>query len=151
MAEVTTAPPRAERPPAGARFQHLIDGRLVGSADGREFETIDPHTGQVYGTAAEAGAEDVRRAVAAARRAFDEGPWPRMNTKERRALLNRLADRVHEEAERLAVAGDCSAGLRTTVFPNARAGEIFQDASMSGKFHGEIAATTPTGSYRVYV
>ena len=45
-----------------------------------------------------------------------------------------------------AVAGDCSAGLSTTVLPNASAGATFQLASMSGKFHGEIAATTPFGS-----
>src|SRR6185503_11080502 len=43
------------------------------------------------------------------------------------------------------------AGLMTTVFPVASAGAIFQTASMSGKFHGVIAPTTPTGSRSVYV
>jgi len=47
-------------------------------------------------------------------------------------------------------AGACSAGLRTTALPNASAGAIFQLACISGKFHGEIAAATPTGSCRVY-
>ena len=42
-----------------------------------------------------------------------------------------------------------SAGLRTTVFPHASAGAIFQTASMSGKFHAVIAPTTPTGSRSV--
>ncbi len=46
-------------------------------------------------------------------------------------------------------AGDCSAGLSTTVFPKARAGATFQLASMRGKFQGEMAAATPTGSCRV--
>ncbi|MBO0689505.1 MAG: aldehyde dehydrogenase [Candidatus Dormibacteraeota bacterium] len=151
MAEVTTAPPRAERPPAGARFQHLIDGQLVGSADGRVFETIDPHTGQPYGTAAEAGAEDVRRAVAAARRAFDEGPWPRMNTKERRALLNKLADRVHDETERLAVAESRDMGKPITnsrtfdlprVSANLRFFADFQDQA--------TAETLPMAGFHTY-
>src|SRR3954453_9894109 len=43
------------------------------------------------------------------------------------------------------------AGLMTTVLPHASAGAIFQTASISGKFHGVIAPTTPTGSRRVYV
>ena len=41
--------------------------------------------------------------------------------------------------------GVSSAGLSTTVLPHASAGAIFQDSSISGKFHGEIAATTPAG------
>src|SRR5207253_9994277 len=43
------------------------------------------------------------------------------------------------------------AGFTTTVFPHASAGAIFHTASMSGKFHGVIAPTTPTGSRSVYV
>ena len=49
----------------------------------------------------------------------------------------------------MADAGDCSAGLSTTVLPKARAGATFQLACMSGKFQGEMAAATPTGSWRV--
>ena len=49
-----------------------------------------------------------------------------------------------------AVIGDCSAGLATTVQPNASAGATFQVSSISGKFHGEMAATTPTGSRSSY-
>lgn len=86
------------------RFLHVIDGELVEAADGSMFESFDPHRGVAYATVAEGGAEDARRAVAAARKAFDQGPWPRMPSPERRRLLNRLADRVDEEADRLAVA-----------------------------------------------
>ena len=49
----------------------------------------------------------------------------------------------------VADAGVSSAGLSTTVLPQARAGATFQDSSISGKFHGAIAATTPAGSNRV--
>jgi hypothetical protein len=47
------------------------------------------------------------------------------------------------------VSGVCSAGFSTTVFPQASAGAIFQAAMSSGKFHGTIAPTTPTGSRNV--
>ena len=85
-------------------FGHVIDGEIVDAADGRVFHSVDPATGAPYATVAEGSAEDARRAVAAARRAFDDGPWPRLSTAERRRLLNRLADRVDEEAARLAEA-----------------------------------------------
>lgn len=45
---------------------------------GKTFPTFDPRTGEVIANVAEADAEDINRAVAAARKAFDEGPWPRM-------------------------------------------------------------------------
>ncbi len=99
-----TAREPAREETAVVHFRHTIDGELVDSADGRTFTSVDPATGQTYATAAEGGHEDVRRAVAAARRAFDEGPWPRLSTAERRRLLNRLADRIDERADELAVA-----------------------------------------------
>jgi aminomuconate-semialdehyde/2-hydroxymuconate-6-semialdehyde dehydrogenase len=85
-------------------FRHAIDGELVDSADGKTFETFDPAEGQPYASVAEGGPEDARRAVSAARRAFDDGPWPRMSTAERRRLLNRLADGIDERADELAAA-----------------------------------------------
>ena len=51
----------------------------------------------------------------------------------------------HSSAKRSAVSGVASAGLRTTVFPAASAGAIFQASMRSGKFHGTICAHTPTG------
>lgn len=47
-------------------------------ASGKTFPTLDPRTGEVIAHVAEGDAEDVNRAVAAARMAFDKGPWPRM-------------------------------------------------------------------------
>jgi phenylacetaldehyde dehydrogenase len=52
----------------------LIDGALVAARDGATFETLDPATTEAITTVAQAGAEDVDRAVAAARRAFADGP-----------------------------------------------------------------------------
>ena len=48
------------------------------SVSGKKFKTYDPRTGNVIAEVAEGDAEDINRAVAAARKAFDEGPWPKM-------------------------------------------------------------------------
>src|SRR5438445_8854716 len=61
----------------------LIDGKWVEAASGRTFETPNPATGEVLARVAAAGPEDVDRAVRAARRAFDEGPWPHTPPNER--------------------------------------------------------------------
>jgi len=83
---------------------HVIDGQEVESVSGARFPTVDPWTRQQYAEVALGGAEDADRAVTAARRAFDEGPWPRMGLAERGALLHRLADLVLEHSEELAAA-----------------------------------------------
>ncbi len=80
----------------------LIDGERVAAADGRTFETHDPATGASITTVAQGGAEDVDRAVAAARRAFQDGPWARMSAAERGRALARLADLVEAQAQQLA-------------------------------------------------
>jgi aminomuconate-semialdehyde/2-hydroxymuconate-6-semialdehyde dehydrogenase len=82
---------------------HLIGGAAVPSRDDRRFETRDPHDGSLLAEVAAGGAADAEAAVAAARRAFDEGPWPRLAAAERRVLLNRFADLVDAHAEELAM------------------------------------------------
>jgi len=57
--------------------QNLIDGRLVGASNGATFENVNPATEQVIGTAADGTKEDMERAIAAARRAFDATSWSR--------------------------------------------------------------------------
>jgi aldehyde dehydrogenase (NAD+) len=78
----------------------LIDGQLVAAASGKTFKTWNPSTGQVLAEVAEAGAQDIDRAVAAARRAF-EGPWSRFKPFDRQAVLLRLADLLDEHFEEL--------------------------------------------------
>jgi acyl-CoA reductase-like NAD-dependent aldehyde dehydrogenase len=68
-----------------------IDGREVEPSAGR-YEKINPANEEVLSEAPNAAVEDVQRAIAAARRAFDEGPWPRMSGKERARYLTRVAD-----------------------------------------------------------
>ena len=69
----------------------FIDGAYVDAQSGKTFESVNPATGEVIARVAEAGKADVDRAVAAARRAFDHGPWPRMAVAERAAILMKLA------------------------------------------------------------
>ncbi|MGE4428737.1 MAG: aldehyde dehydrogenase family protein [Solirubrobacteraceae bacterium] len=104
MATTSAAPVTAPQHAAGflrGTKQLLIDGELVDAASGKTFETIDPGTGNVLATVAEGDAEDVDRAVAAARRAFT-GPWSKMNPSERGRAIHRLGDLVMENAEELA-------------------------------------------------
>jgi phenylacetaldehyde dehydrogenase len=81
----------------------LIDGRFVLAASGKTFPVYNPATGEVVAKVPEAEAEDVDRAVVAARRAFDEGPWTRkMSNSERGQLLWKLADLLQANLEEFA-------------------------------------------------
>jgi acyl-CoA reductase-like NAD-dependent aldehyde dehydrogenase len=80
----------------------LINGEQVEAADGRTFETIDPATERPIATVALAGPEDVSRAVAAARRALEDGPWSKAPAAERARLITRLADLIEEQGDQLA-------------------------------------------------
>jgi 5-carboxymethyl-2-hydroxymuconic-semialdehyde dehydrogenase len=79
--------------------RHYIDGEFRESLDGGTFETLDPTSNDRLALAAAGGAGDVDAAVAAARRAFDEGPWPRMTAARRARVLRQVADAIREHAE----------------------------------------------------
>ncbi|GAB6987518.1 aldehyde dehydrogenase [Nocardioides pyridinolyticus] len=80
-----------------------IDGQWVDPSTSRTIEVVDAATEELYYTVAEAEAADVARAVTAARRAFDEGPWPRMSPSKRaeylRAIARALAERSGDLVE----------------------------------------------------
>jgi aldehyde dehydrogenase (NAD+) len=78
--------------------QLFIGGEFVDSASGETFETRNPSTGEVIGRVALAGAEDVDRAVAAARKAADDGPWPTMRPAERSRILLDTFQQIFEAA-----------------------------------------------------
>lgn len=86
------------------KILHVIDGVETASADGSTYDDIDPFTRTAYATVARGGERDVELAVAAARRAFDEGPWPRMGFAERGRLLHRFADLIEQHAAEFAEA-----------------------------------------------
>src|SRR5262249_25082349 len=93
---------------------HVIDGAYTESANGARFDSVDPWTRRPWARGAAGGPEDAARAgaggeeaggaVTAGRRAFGEGPWPRMGRAERGGLLHRLADLIVEHARELALA-----------------------------------------------
>src|SRR5260370_23067609 len=78
----------------------LIDGRMVPSASGRTFKSLNPATEEVIATIAEGGEIDVDAAVAAARRAF-EGRWRTMRAAERGAILLKWADLLKSHADEI--------------------------------------------------
>lgn len=82
--------------------QHLINGKFVDAASGKTFPTLDPRTGEVIAHVAEGDAEDINRAVSAAREAFDNGPWPKMSAYERCRILLRFADLVEKHNDEIA-------------------------------------------------
>ncbi|MER5933300.1 aldehyde dehydrogenase [Streptomyces sp. NPDC002054] len=81
----------------------FIGGEWADPLGGGTIEVVSPHTEQVIGRVPHASREDVDRAVAAARKAFDEGPWPRLPLDERIAVVSRIKDAIavrHEEIAR---------------------------------------------------
>jgi aldehyde dehydrogenase (NAD+) len=80
----------------------FIDGQWLPAQSGKTFETINPATEEVIAQVAEGDVADVDLAVKAARDAFDNGPWPRLDARERGRLMFRLADLMEENLEELA-------------------------------------------------
>ncbi|MEU2257784.1 aldehyde dehydrogenase [Nocardia xishanensis] len=100
-------------------YAMLIDGEWVGPSGRETFSCVDPYDNQSWGRIPVATADDVDRAVRAARRAFDEGGWPQTPAVVRAGMLRRLADLVEQHADELA---------RTQIHEN-------------GKLIGEMTAT----------
>ena len=94
--DIPTAAPKVRQ------TKMLIDGEWMDSLSGKKFATVYPATEEIIVEVAEGGPEDIDQAVDAARRAFDDGPWPRMDARDRSKLLYRLADLIEENAEDLA-------------------------------------------------
>jgi phenylacetaldehyde dehydrogenase len=86
----------------GTPRQLFINGRWCDAASGRTFETPNPATGETLARIAEGGAEDIDRAVRAARKAFEEGPWSRMTPSERGRIIWRIGDLILQHVDELA-------------------------------------------------
>ena len=82
--------------------QHWIDGAPSDAASGETYDDVDPASGEVFARVANGGTADVDRALAAARRAFDTGPWPRATAAQRATVLRRLGELLVEHREELA-------------------------------------------------
>lgn len=91
-------------------YELYIDGAYTPSASGETFELVNPANGEVFATAYKGGVEDCERAIQAARRAFDEGPWGRMSPRERADLLRKAGDEFSKLKESFAVAETVDCG-----------------------------------------
>ncbi|MBC2874751.1 MULTISPECIES: aldehyde dehydrogenase family protein [Streptomyces] len=80
-----------------------VNGRWRAAASGAQREVLDPADAKVLAVVSEGGTEDTDAAVAAARAAFDEGPWPGTPVAERAALLRRVADLLQRDREEIAL------------------------------------------------
>jgi aldehyde dehydrogenase (NAD+) len=85
-----------------ADTQLFIDGRWVDAKSGETFPTYAPSTGEKIADVAKGGREDAALAVEAARRAFDEGPWPKMSGAERAGLLRKVGEIINARSAEIA-------------------------------------------------
>ena len=82
--------------------KNLINGQWVEAASGKTFSVYDPATGDKIAEVAEGEGEDINRAVAAARKAFEGGPWRQLTSSERGKILWRLGDLILAHRDELA-------------------------------------------------
>ena len=80
----------------------FINGKWVEAASGKTFPSYNPATGEVMAQVAEGDREDIDRAVRAARKAFESGPWPAMSASERGRLIWKLGDLIEQHLEEFA-------------------------------------------------
>lgn len=126
------------------RIRHYIDGAFVDSVDGATFDVLDPVTNETYITAAAGAQADVDLAVAAASRAFREGPWPRMKPRERARVLNRIADEVEARDRELAELETFDTGL-----PITQALGQAQRAAENFRFFADLIVAQADDAYKV--
>lgn len=94
--------------------RHLIDGQWVQSRDGRTFDRISPSHAALASRSALGGEAEVDAAVAAARRAFDDGRWSRLPAKARAAVLLKVAELIESDVERIALLETLESGKPIT-------------------------------------
>jgi aldehyde dehydrogenase (NAD+) len=102
----------------------FVDGRWIDPSTSKKIDVINSGTEELFVSVAEAQEDDVNRAVAAARQAFDRGPWPRLTHAERAQYLRALADALEERADDTALTWTVESGF------------LHSHAKMAGKYLG---------------
>jgi len=124
----------------------LIGAERPEAADGRTFATLDPATGHEIAQVSQAGAQDVQRAVQAARAAFTDGPWASMPAAGREGLMRALADAIEAHAEELAQIESLDngkpVGLAQYVDVNGAIGHLRYFAGWPTKIEGGVLPVT---------
>jgi betaine-aldehyde dehydrogenase len=111
-----------------------IDGRFVAAHSADTVEVLNPSTSEIIGTVPDAGTEDVSRAVNAARRAFDRGPWKDATAQDRGRILFALAGVLRERSDELALLETNNSGK-----PIVEAELDVQDAATCFEYYGGLA------------
>ena len=135
-----------QQKPAGLpdKIRHFIDGESVDSVGGEEFDVLDPVSNETYIRAAAGQQADIDRAVAAAKRAFDEGPWPRMLPRQRSRILHRIADIVESRDAQLAELESFDSGL-----PITQAKGQAQRAAENFRFFADLIVAQHDDAFKV--
>jgi aldehyde dehydrogenase (NAD+) len=136
----------------GATKRLLIAGQWVEAASGKTFESRNPATGELLARVAEGDVEDIDRAVAAARRAFD-GPWRKVKPYERQQMLLKLAELVERHFEELSLLDtlDMGAPISRTLGNRRRVlGMLRYYAGMATALHGETIENSLPGEIFSY-
>ena len=115
-------------------YQMFINGEWVASRSAKKFPVYDPSTEEVIAQVPDANADDVNRAVAAARAAFDEGPWASTTAQERGRVLFRLAEKVRQNIPALA-----DLECRNTGKPIVEAEYDINDVATCFEYYGGLA------------
>ena len=115
-------------------YQMYINGEFVESSSKKMFDVFDPSTEEVIAQVPDAQSEDVDRAVAAARAAFEEGPWPSTTPAERGRILMRLTDKIRQNQAMLAEI-EC----RNSGKPIVEAEYDIGDAATCFEYYGGLA------------
>ncbi|HTE03522.1 MAG TPA: aldehyde dehydrogenase family protein, partial [bacterium] len=129
-------------------YKLVIDGHEVAAAAGRVAVVTSPATGEPVASVPVADEQDVDRAVRSARRAFEEGPWPKMAASERGRVLLRIGALLRERVESLALLEVQSGGkpirdARAEVLAAAECFEYYAGAAT--KWFGETIPVTDRG------
>ena len=130
---------------AAVRFRRecFIDGKFCPSASGETFDNINPANGETLSTVSRGGAEDIDRAVTAARRAFADGRWSRQAPDARKRVLLTLADLIRSNVREMALLDSLDMGKRivdSIAIDAPGAANFFQwHAEAIDKIYGEIA------------
>src|SRR5438477_2080804 len=115
-------------------YQMYVNGEWVESKSGKTFPVYDPSSEEVIAQVADANSEDVNRAVAAAKAAFEEGPWGTTTAQERGRVLFRLAEKIRQNAATLAEL-EC----RNTGKPIVEAEFDINDVATCFEYYGGLA------------
>ncbi|MGC5626688.1 5-carboxymethyl-2-hydroxymuconate semialdehyde dehydrogenase [Georgenia sp. Z1344] len=143
-ADPSTDLPHARPANLPDRIRHHIGGVDVDSVSGETLEVIDPTTNRPYLTAAAGDKADIDRAVAAAKDAFENGPWPRMKARERHRILHRIADAVESREHELAAMESFDTGL-----PIAQARGQARRAAENFRFFADLVVAQRSDAYEV--